>query len=201
VATASSSSAVDDGVPEPLPAAPRRRRGWPVALTVGLVLVLAAGLVAWRVLTSGPPTVPEPYRALVRTAAAGCPGLDERVLAAQLEQESGWNPAATSRVGAQGIAQFMPSVWTAYAVDGDGDGDRDVWDPRDAIPSAARFDCVLMAELQGVRGDPATNMLAAYNAGPDQVKRYGGVPPFPETRRYVERVLDRAKVLVVVPPS
>jgi soluble lytic murein transglycosylase-like protein len=181
-------------------ASPRRRRRRLV-----VAAVLAAGLVVvavvWVVRALAVPTVPEAYRMLVRSAAASCPGLDERVLAAQLEQESGWDPAATSRAGAQGIAQFMPPVWAAYAVDGDHDGDRDVWDPRDAIPSAARFDCVLMAELDGVPGDRATNMLAAYNAGPEQVRRYGGVPPFAETRRYVDRVLARSKVLVVVPAA
>jgi soluble lytic murein transglycosylase-like protein len=135
----------------------------------------------------------------VHSAAATCPRLDVHVLAAQLEQESGWDASATSRAGAQGIAQFMPSVWRAYAVDGDGDGVKDVWNPADAIPSAAHFDCVLLDEVAGIAGDPARAMLAAYNAGPDVVKRYGGVPPFPETRHYVDRVLERAAVIVIDP--
>ncbi len=119
------------------------------------------------------------------------------MLAAQLEQESGWDARASSRVGAQGMAQFMPAVWQAYAVDGDGDGVKDVWNPRDAIASAAHFDCVLMKDVAGVPGDRVRNMLAAYNAGPDQVRRYRGVPPFRETRAYVQMVVDRSKVLTI----
>ena len=159
--------------------------------------LLAAGSLAVVHLTGGPPTVPAEYRAPVLAAAAQCPGLDPRVLAAQLEQESGWDARASSRVGAQGMAQFMPAVWQAYAVDGDGDGVKDVWNPRDAIASAAHFDCVLMRDVAGVPGDRVRNMLAAYNAGPDQVRRYHGVPPFRETRAYVQRVVDRSKVLTI----
>ncbi|MBJ6636958.1 lytic transglycosylase domain-containing protein [Streptomyces sp. DHE7-1] len=56
------------------------------------------------------------------------------LLAALLTQESGFNPKARSQVGAQGIAQFMPSTWEMHGVDGNGDGKKDVWDPEDAIP-------------------------------------------------------------------
>ena len=108
---------------------------------LGIAAVLLVPVIAAVVLvvarSSAPPMVPEQFRSLIRTSAAGCPGLDARVLAAQIEQDSGWDAQATSRAGAQGIAQFMPSVWRAYAVDGDGDGVKDVWNPRDAIPSAA----------------------------------------------------------------
>ena len=159
--------------------------------------LLAAGSVVLVRVTSGPPTVPTEYRAPVLAAAARCPGLDPRLLAAQLEQESGWDAGASSRVGAQGLAQFMPAVWRAYAVDGDGDGVKDVWNARDAIASAAHFDCVLMKDVAGIPGDRVRNMLAAYNAGPDQVRRYRGVPPFRETRAYVQRVVERAKVLTI----
>ena len=162
----------------------------------GLVAAGALVLVWFR---AQPPTVPAEYRGPLVAAAARCPGLDPRLLAAQLEQESGWNSRASSRVGAQGIAQFMPAVWRAYGVDGDGDGVKDVWNPRDAIASAAHFDCVLMKDVATVPGDRVRNMLAAYNAGPDQVRRYGGVPPFRETRAYVQQVVDRARVLTIGP--
>jgi soluble lytic murein transglycosylase-like protein len=69
---------------------------------------------------------------------------------------------------------------------------KDVWNPRDAIPAAARLDCVLLRDIAGVPGDQVRNMLAAYNAGPEQVRRYAGVPPFPETRAYVAQVLEQA---------
>jgi len=155
----------------------------------GLLAVGVVG-VAWAM--QGPPTVPTQYRAAVVHAAASCPGLTPTLLAAQIQQESGWDSRAASRAGAQGIAQFMPSVWQVYGVDGDGDGVVDVWNPRDAIPSAAHLDCVLLRDVASVPGDHLRNMLAAYNAGPQQVRRYGGVPPFPETRAYVSQVLVNA---------
>jgi soluble lytic murein transglycosylase-like protein len=167
--------------------------GLPLA-TLGVVAVLAGALV-WA--DRGPPTVPKEYRALVVAAAASCPGLDSRVLAAQLEQESGWNPQAVSGKGAQGIAQFLPRTWQAYAVDGDGDGAKDVWNPKDAIPSAARFDCVLFGEVETVPGDRVQLMLAAYNAGASAVRSYRGVPPFQETKAYVDRIVRRSAVLTI----
>lgn len=167
------------------------------------VLVLAAllggGLLALH--ARDPDTVPPEYRALVLRAAANCPGLNPRLLAAQIEQESGWDPRAASAAGAQGIAQFLPAVWAAYGRDGNGDGVKDVWNPGDAIPSAAHLDCVLRKQVAGVPGDPVRNMLAAYNAGPDRVRRYGGVPPFAETRSYVQQIIDRSAVLTIGSPN
>jgi soluble lytic murein transglycosylase-like protein len=179
----------------------RLRRGAALGMPVAL---LAVAVAAWALIAhsiSGPPTVPAAYRTTVLTAAATCPGLDPRVLAAQIARESKWDAQATSAKGAEGIAQFLPRIWTAYGVDGDGDGVKDVWNPRDAIPSAARFDCVLMRQVTGVPGDKVRNMLAAYNAGPDKVRQYGGVPPFAETRAYVQQVMDTARVIVLSPGS
>jgi soluble lytic murein transglycosylase-like protein len=172
------------------------RRSWVVVPLAGLLAVGVVG-VAWA--RQGPPVVPQEYRALVVSAAATCPGLSPTLLAAQIEQESGWDSRASSRVGAQGIAQFMPAIWKAYGVDGDGDGVKDVWNPRDAIPAAAHLDCVLLRDVAAVPGDKVRNMLAAYNAGPEQVRRYRGVPPFPETRAYVAQVLAQAAVLRLSP--
>ena len=93
----------------------------------------------------------------------------------------------------------MPKTWQAYAVDGNGDGVKDVWNPQDAIPSAAAFDCQLLREVGQVAGDRVRLMLAAYNAGPSVVRSYHGVPPYPETRRYVDRIVSRSAVLVIGP--
>ena len=120
-------------------------------------------------------------------------GGDQQVLAAQLASESSWDPRAVSPAGATGLAQFMPEVWEQYAVDGDDDGDRDIFDPVDAIHSAAELNCVNAELVADVPGDRLRNILAAYNAGFNQVVRYEGVPPFPETEQYVERVLSRAE--------
>jgi Transglycosylase SLT domain len=72
-------------------------------------------------------------------------------------------------------------TWQAYAVDGDGDGTASVYDPADAIYAAAH----LVHDLQNIFGNHEKLILAAYNAGPGNVMRYDGVPPFPETQAYV----------------
>ena len=137
--------------------------------------------------------VPEELRPVIVEAAQRCPVVPATVLAAQLASESSWDPRAVSPAGATGLAQFMPEVWEQYAVDGDNDGDRDIYDPIDAIHSAAELNCVNAGLVADVPGDRLRNILAAYNAGFNQVVRYEGVPPFPETEQYVERVLSRAE--------
>lgn len=138
--------------------------------------------------------VPAVYQPLVQKWGNLCPAINPALLAAQLYQESGWNPRAQSHAAAQGIAQFIPGTWAAHGVDGDGDGDRDVWDPADAIPSAATYDCKLAGYVKKAPGDPTDNMLAAYNAGAYAVIKYGGVPPYRETQNYVKviRTLEKS---------
>lgn len=137
--------------------------------------------------------VPGKYQPLVQKWGNLCPTLSPAVLAAQLYSESGWNPGAVSPADARGIAQFIPGTWATHGIDGDGDGDRDIWDPNDAIPSAASYDCELARYVAKVPGDPVKNMLAAYNAGPGAVKQYGGVPPYRETEGYVKTITNLAK--------
>lgn len=125
-----------------------------------------------------------------------CPALTPALLAGQLHQESiGFKPAVVegrqhSPAGAKGMAQFMDATWASHGIDGNGDGKRDKFDPEDAIPSAANYDCKVSGYVKNVPGDRSTNMLAAYNAGPYAVKRYGGVPPYNETQNYV-RIIKR----------
>jgi soluble lytic murein transglycosylase-like protein len=126
-----------------------------------------------------PVWVPERYRALTERAAADA-GIPAAMLAAVLQVESGWDPSALSDAGAMGIAEFTPT--TAAAV-----GLADPLDPAQAIPAAAR----LLAAHRRAFGSWAL-ALAAYNAGPDAVRRAGGVPPFRETWSYVVRVLALA---------
>jgi transglycosylase-like protein with SLT domain/D-alanyl-D-alanine carboxypeptidase-like protein len=99
------------------------------------------------------------------------------VLAAQLYAESGFNPFATSGAGAQGIAQFMPGTAQSYGL-------KNPYDPMAAIDAQAH----LMSDLLREFGKVAL-ALAAYNAGSGAVQKYGGVPPFAETRGYVARIL------------
>ncbi|MEU3614360.1 bifunctional lytic transglycosylase/C40 family peptidase [Streptomyces sp. NPDC006872] len=132
--------------------------------------------------------VPSAYQALVQKWGNLCTAINPALLAAQLYQESGWDPDVVSSADARGIAQFIPSTWATHGVDGDGDGDRDIWDPNDAIPSAASYDCDLAKYVKTVPGDVTNNMLAAYNAGPDRVIRAGGVPAISETQNYVKTI-------------
>ncbi len=168
---------------------------------LGLVLALAFGTVmlgisaAKRYGLMGPVQVPSQYRSLVLSAAERCPRIPVEVFAAQLAAESGWNAAATSPAGAQGIAQFMPAVWDQYGVDANGDGKASVWDAEDAIPSAAELNCTNRRLVKGVSGNRLANTLAAYNAGYAAVRRYDGIPPYPETQAYVASILEDAKTI------
>jgi surface antigen len=133
-------------------------------------------------------SVPEQYQQTLSQAAADT-GISETLLAAQIEQESGWDPNAVSHVGARGLAQFMPATWAQY-----GQG-ADPFDPEAAIVAQARY----MADLYDQVGSLAANdedrirfALAAYNAGPGAVLNAGGVPPYPETQRYVQTITAAA---------
>lgn len=172
-----------------------------VALTVGGLLVAGARLVDWDRLQQardsgrfgGTPTIPQEYQAVIVEAARRCPAVPARVLAAQIATESSWQTDAVSPAGAEGIAQFMPATWKQFGIDANGDGERDVWDPVDAIHSAAELNCVNRRLVSEVPGTPLHNILAAYNAGHGAVRKYDGIPPFPETENYVQRVLDLAQ--------
>jgi len=107
-------------------------------------------------------------------------GVDPELLAAIGHCESGYNPAARSPAGAQGLMQFMPATAAAYGVD--------PWDPASAIDGAARYLADSARQL-GTR-DPAV-LAASYNAGRGAVTRHQGVPPYAETRRYVACVTNR----------
>ncbi|WP_208903541.1 NlpC/P60 family protein [Streptomyces incarnatus] len=169
--------------------------GFVMLLVVGVYLVagnIMGGLTsAGRGLSKG--AVPAAYQALVQKWGNLCPQLTPALLAAQLYQESGWNPRIVSPANAQGIAQFIPGTWAIYGIDGNGDGKRDVWDPNDAIPSAASYDCQLAKDVKDVPGNVSDNMLAAYNAGAYRVIKAGGVPGISETQNYVQRINSLAK--------
>lgn len=176
--------------------APERVRS---IVIIAVVIVVTGAALIWGVGTArrygliGPPQVPGEYRALVLEAAELCPEIPVAVFAAQLAAESRWDHEAQSPSGARGIAQFMPAVWEQVGFDANGDGLANVWDPEDAIPSAAAFNCMNRRLVKGVSGSRLANTLAAYNAGYSAVRRYDGVPPFPETKAYVRRILQDAK--------
>lgn len=167
---------------------------WTVYRTVRDSGALQEGIFGTGVL-SGPVVVPEEYRALITRAARRCPAVPVEVFAAQIAAESGWDAEAVSPAGATGIAQFMPQVWQQFGIDANKDGVASIKDPRDAIHSAARLNCINRKLVKSASGDRLRNTLAAYNAGYGAVLKYDGVPPFPETEQYVERILNSASTI------
>ena len=112
-------------------------------------------------------------------------GVDPLLLQSVIQQESGFNPNATSSAGAQGLMQLMPSTAASLGV-------TDPYDPNQSIDAGARY---LSKELSNYGGDTSL-ALAAYNAGGGAVSRYGGIPPYPETQNYVQSVLGHYQQLV-----
>lgn len=110
-------------------------------------------------------------------------GLPPEFLAAALLQESAFDPQAMSSAGAVGIAQFEPSTAEGIGVD--------PFDPFDAIDGAAQLLSGYVRAYEGRYSNPYAAALAAYNAGPGAVERYGGVPPYAETREYINDIVDR----------
>ena len=144
----------------------------------------------------GPPAnseIPAGYRALYR-AAARAAGVDWRVLAAIGKNESDHGRSTARGVhsglnfarccsGPMQICKVRSCgyVWQHYAVDGDRNGIKSVYDAADAVPAAA----VIVGGLARLFGQRPALLLAGYNAGPGNVQRYRGVPPFKETQAYV----------------
>lgn len=119
-----------------------------------------------------------PFGEQIRHAADSY-GIDGFLVAAVVEAESSFNPNAVSHRGAVGLMQVLPT--TARAEDPE-----ILKDPRLNIQHGTRY---LRQLLELYEGDLEL-ALAAYNAGPTNVRRYGGMPPFRETQRYVEKVLN-----------
>jgi soluble lytic murein transglycosylase-like protein len=126
----------------------------------------------------------QPYSALIASAAA-TQGVDGRLLAALTWSESAFRPNAVSRAGAAGMTQLMPGTARGLGLRVDGVVD-ERFDPETNLNAGARY---LRAQI--VRFGSVQLGLAAYNAGPGNVVRYGGIPPFSETQFYVYIVLRR----------
>ena len=131
---------------------------------------------------TGPSALPAgtPYAAEI-TAAAKANGIDPALLAGLVKQESGFNPTAGSPAGARGLTQLMPGTAAGLGV-------TNVLDPVQSINGGAKY---LKQQLDAFGGDVA-KALAAYNAGPGAVQRFGGIPPYAETQNYVRIVQANA---------
>jgi cell wall-associated NlpC family hydrolase len=130
--------------------------------------------------TSTPASTNTQYDALIQQAARD-QGVDPALLKGLVQAESGFNPNSVSSVGAQGLAQLMPDTAKGLGV-------TNSFDPLQNLEGGARF---LAGALKRFGGDESL-ALAAYNAGPGAVERYGGIPPYAETQAYVPRVLGFA---------
>jgi len=122
-----------------------------------------------------------PYAAEI-SAAAARNGVDPAILSGLIHAESNFDPNAGSPAGAQGLTQLMPATAAGLGV-------ANPLDPVQSIEGGARY---LRQQLDHFGGD-VTKALAAYNAGPGAVERFGGVPPYEETQNYVRRVLGYAQ--------
>ena len=176
----------------------------PVAITAGGLLLSLLDDTPDPAATAGAAAggvsdrVPAEYAADVIRAGSLCPEITPALIAAQIQQESGWQAHAESSAAAKGISQFIDSTWAAMGTDGDGDGIADVNNPHDAIFSQGKYMCDNVANIKpllasgAVTGDIAELALAAYNAGLGAVQTHGGVPPYAETRAYVANITAQA---------
>lgn len=120
---------------------------------------------------------PEEFDSIINSCSLEF-GVDKSLVKAVIHAESGYNPNAVSRVGAQGLMQLMPKTAQGLKVSNS-------FDPAENIRGGVRY---LRFLLDTFKGDE-TLALAAYNAGLSRVAQYKGVPPYQETRNYVSKVL------------
>jgi soluble lytic murein transglycosylase-like protein len=146
----------------------RKISGWAVVLFLGIAgTPLQAEFVS---------LLKAKYDAAVKAAALRH-GLDPSLVHAVIRAESGYNRWAISTAGAQGLMQLMPATASFYGVG-------DSFDPDSNIEGGVKY----LKDLSGLYAGRTDLILAAYNAGQSAVQKYNGVPPYPETRAYIERV-------------
>jgi soluble lytic murein transglycosylase-like protein len=132
-------------------------------------------------LPAKPLEAPKPVKMDIPTAIAAASdkhGIDADLLYSVIRAESGFNPRAVSNKGAQGLMQLMPGTASKLGV-------QDAFDTQSNVDGGTRY----LRELLDRYHYDLTKALAAYNAGPQRVEQYHGVPPYRETRAYVARII------------
>lgn len=118
------------------------------------------------------------YENIIQQAASQF-NLPDRLISSIIQHESNFNSQAVSHAGAQGLMQLMPGTAKFLGVNNS-------FDPEQNITGGARYLRQMLNQFNG----NIEHALAAYNAGPGNVKKYGGIPPFKETQNYVNKVLN-----------
>lgn len=134
-------------------------------------------------------TLHVPFAKQIRKAATQT-GVDQRLISSVIFAESNFQPRAVSSKRAMGLMQLMPETAARFAV-------RNAFDPGQNISAGTRYLKQLLDQYHG----NLPLALAAYNAGPERVAQYGGVPPFPETESYIRRVTRKLKKLKAEAPA
>lgn len=155
---------IDRIVPDEIPYQEPRPEAAPVPEAANAVQTVLAG----------------PYSEII-SSMSQAHGLDPMLVNALIQVESNYRPRARSHKGAMGLMQLMPSTARRYNV-------RNPYDPRANVAAGVKH----LKSLMDSFGGAVELALAAYNAGEGAVKKFGGVPPYRETRNYVSRILSLA---------
>ncbi|MER5201229.1 transglycosylase SLT domain-containing protein [Streptomyces sp. NPDC002755] len=146
-----------------------------------------------------PKSVPEGLADPITEAGGLCPGIGPVVIAAQIDQESGFQNTVTGPQGEQGVSQLPPEVFTRLGKDDDSNGQTSALDAADSVLAQGRFMCELADQVRPLASaEPLNDMvsltLAAYDAGLDAVREAGRVPRTNDSQQYVIAV--RAKFAI-----
>lgn len=141
-------------------------------------LVPSATVTAQEISTNSTPPAKQPMSVLISNIALRYQ-IDPDFVYSVVKIESGFNPAATSSKGARGLMQIMPKTASQLGIE-------NLFDPAANVEGGTKY----LRRLLDLYGGDAAKALAAYNAGPQRVTQYGGVPPYLETRAYVARIIS-----------